>query len=250
MLLIIPALEIREGRCVQPVQGVAGHVYSDDPVEMARLWRTENAKSLHVTDLDGLRDGTLPNADVIRRLISSIDIPVEIGGGLPAYEAVHAAFELGAYRVVVGAAAIDRPEEARRWLAAFGASKIVLGVDAINGRVVRPGSQTPTGEEAVDCALRAKALGFRRLLYTEIRADSAMRGLNLDALRLICERTGMRITQSGGVTNLQELLSLQELEKAGVDSVVMGRALCENRFACQELWRVCEAGNFPYTAKV
>src|SRR5512139_2496680 len=107
MLLIIPALEIREGRCVQPVQGVAGHVYSDDPVEMARLWRTENAKSLHVTDLDGLRDGTLPNADVIRRLISSIDIPVEIGGGLPAYEAVHAAFELGAYRVVVGAAAID-----------------------------------------------------------------------------------------------------------------------------------------------
>jgi phosphoribosylformimino-5-aminoimidazole carboxamide ribotide isomerase len=250
MLLIIPALEIREGRCVQPVQGIGGHVYSDDPVEMARLWRTENAKSLHVTDLDGLRDGTLPNAEVIGRLISSIDIPVEIGGALPTYEVIREAFDLGAYRVVVGIPAIEQREEVQRWLMTFGASKIVLGLDAIRGRIVRPGTQSPSAEEAVDLALRAKELGFRRLLYTEIRMDTAMRGLNLEVLRVICERTGMRITQSGGVTNLQELLSLQELEKAGVDSVVMGRALCDNRFACQELWRVCEAGNFPYTAKV
>jgi phosphoribosylformimino-5-aminoimidazole carboxamide ribotide isomerase len=120
----------------------------------------------------------------------------------------------------------------------------------MHGALVRAASPDMAPETPVACALRARALGFRRLLYTEIRGDDTLRGLNLEVLRLICTQTGLRVTQSGGVTNLQELLSLQELEKAGVDSVVMGRALCENRFACQGLWRVCEAGNYPYTAKV
>jgi phosphoribosylformimino-5-aminoimidazole carboxamide ribotide isomerase len=250
MLLIIPAVEISDGKCAQPIRGLDGYAYSDDPVEMARLWRTENAKSLHVTDLDGVADGRLPNADVIQRMISAVDIPVEIGGPLASFEAVQQAFALGAYRVVVGCCVNGDEAEVQRWMNAFGASRIVLGIDAVHGRVVRPGSSEPSDENAVDLALRAKAVGFRRVLYTEVRPDRTMRGLNLPILREIGERTGMRITQSGGVTGLDELLALQDLVRYGVDSVVMGRALCENKFACQAIWRRCEAGNYPFTAKV
>jgi phosphoribosylformimino-5-aminoimidazole carboxamide ribotide isomerase len=250
MLLVIPAMEISGGRCVQPVRGVEGYTYSDDPVGMAKLWRTENAKSLHVTDLDSLTTDHLVNAEVIGQIISAVDIPVEIGGPLQSFEAVRQAFELGAYRVVVACCVEENTEEVQRWMQAFGASKIVLGIDAVHGRVVPPGETAPSDELAVDMALRAKSVGFRRLLYTEVRGERAIRGLNLSVLREIGESTGLRITQSGGVSGLDELLALQELESVGVDSVVIGRALCENKFACQGLWRRCEAGNYPYTAKV
>jgi phosphoribosylformimino-5-aminoimidazole carboxamide ribotide isomerase len=250
MLLVIPAVEISGGRCVQPIRGVNGYTYSDDPVEMARLWRTENAKSLHVTDLDGVVQGGLPNADVIRRMISAVDIPVEVGGPLHSFAAVQQAFDMGAYRVVVGCSITADAAETERWLKTFGASKIVLGIDAVDGRVVQPGAGGPSEESAVDLALRAKAIGFRRVLYTEVRPDRAMRGLNLAILKEIGERSGMRITQSGGVMGLEELLALQDLVRYGVDSVVIGRALCENKFACQAIWRRCEAGKYPYTAKV
>jgi phosphoribosylformimino-5-aminoimidazole carboxamide ribotide isomerase len=244
MLLVIPAIEIKNGRCAQQVQGVGDFEYASDPVSMAKLWRTENAKSLHVTDLDGVPGGILVNGAMIRLLIDAVDIPVEIGGSLGSFEAVREGFEIGAYRVVVGSQVIERPEEARRMIDAFGASKVVLGIDAVEG--VLPAS----GMEAVTVAVNAKAIGFRRVLYTDVRFDGTMRGVNLKVLRELGEKTGMRITASGGITGLEELLKVQDLEKAGVDSVVIGRALYENKFSCQALWRRCEAGNYPYTARV
>jgi phosphoribosylformimino-5-aminoimidazole carboxamide ribotide isomerase len=99
-------------------------------------------------------------------------------------------------------------------------------------------------------ALNAKLMGFRRIEYTELRSDGSLRGVNLKILRELGEKTGMRITASGGITSLEELLQIQELLSVGVDSVVIGRALYENRFSCQQLWRQCEARNYPYTAKV
>src|SRR5512135_143389 len=101
MLLVIPAIEIKDGRCVQMVQGVEGFTYSDDPVEMARLWRKENAKSLHVTDVDGAGEGRLMNGHVVKRMVDTVDIPVELGGGLRTLEAVQQAFAMGVYRVLV-----------------------------------------------------------------------------------------------------------------------------------------------------
>jgi phosphoribosylformimino-5-aminoimidazole carboxamide ribotide isomerase len=244
MLLVIPALEIRNGLCVQEVHGVDGCTYPSDAVSMAKLWRTENAKSLHVTDLDSLPEGKLVNGETIRQMIEAIDIPVEIGGSLRSFEAVKEGFGLGAYRVVVGSQILEVPEEAKRMIDTFGASKVVLGIDAVEGVV--PAS----GMDAATIAVNAKATGFRRVLYTDVRFDGTMRGVNLKVLRELAEKTGMRITASGGIMGLEELLKVQELEKVGVDSVVIGRALYENKFSCQGLWRRCEAGNYPYTARV
>lgn len=250
MLLIIPAIEIKNGKCVQMVQGIQGFVYTDDPIEMAKLWRKENAKTLHVTDVDGAMEGRLVNFDVIERMAKTVDIPIELGGGLRTFDEIKRAFDAGMYRVVISTMFIEKPDEAKHILETYGPSKVVLGLDAKNGIVRIGGWQEDTGLTAVSIALNAKLMGFKRIVYTDILLDGMMRGPNFAAIRSLAETTGLRITASGGISNLDDLLKLQEMEPLGVDSAVIGRALYENRFACQELWRLCEAGDYPYTAKV
>jgi phosphoribosylformimino-5-aminoimidazole carboxamide ribotide isomerase len=232
------------------VQGIEDFAYSNDPVEMARLWRKENAKSLHVTDVDGAFHGRLYNREPIKRMVETVDIPIEVGGGLRSFDAVQEAFDIGAYRVVIGTMAIENPDEARRLIDTFGPSKIVLGIDATDGIVTMRGRVETSGLTALTVALNAKLMGFRRLIYTDTRLDGTLRGVNLNVLRDLAEKAGMRVTASGGIAGLDDLLKIQELEPLGVDSVVVGRALYQNRFSCQGLWRMCEAGNYPYTAKV
>jgi len=250
MLLIIPAVDIRGGHCVQMVQGVEGYAYSNDPTEMARLWRKENAKALHVTDVDGALQGRSVNADCIRRMIQTVDIPIVLGGGLRTLEAVKQAFDLGAYRVLISTMLIENPDEARRTVEAFGPTKVVLGIDARDGIVATHGRAQSSGLTALSAALNGKALGFKRVVYTDIRSEGTLLGVNLGVLRELAEKSGMRITSDGGISGLEDLLAVQELEKSGVDSVVIGRALYENKFSCQGMWRQCEAGNYPYTARV
>jgi phosphoribosylformimino-5-aminoimidazole carboxamide ribotide isomerase len=250
MILIIPAVDIRGGRCVQMVQGVEGFVYSDDPIEMAKLWRKENAKSLHVTDIDGATEGRLVNFDIIERMVKTVDIPVELSGGFRTFDEIEKAFGIGIYRVVVETMLLETPDEAKRALDAFGPSKVVAGISAKNGLVRLNGWQESTGMTAVSVGLNASALGFKRVLYTDIAVDGTLRGPNFGAMRQLAEATRMRITASGGVSGLEDLLKLQELEPIGVDSVIIGRALYENRFSCQDIWRMCEAGDYPYTAKI
>jgi phosphoribosylformimino-5-aminoimidazole carboxamide ribotide isomerase len=183
-------------------------------------------------------------------MVESVDIPIELGGDLRGIEAVRQALDLGVYRVVVGSMVTEDPDQAKRLIDVFGPSKIVLGIDAIDGIVVARGQDSPSGLSALSVGLNARMLGFRRMLYTEVRKDETLRGVNLTILRKLGENTGMRITAAGGIGGLEDLLRIQELERCGVDSVIVGRALYENRFSCQVIWRMCEAGNYPYTAKV
>ncbi len=250
MLLIIPAIEIKGGKCVQMVQGLEGFTYSDDPIEIAKLWRKENAKSLHVTDVDGLVEGRVVNFDTIERMVRTIDIPIELGGGLRTFAEVQRAFDAGVYRVVLGTMLIENPDESRRILQTFGASKVALGIDATNGYLTLPGSAHSKKITALSAALTAKALGFKRIVCADIALHGTLRGPNFSAIRLVAEKTGLKITAASGVSGLDDLLQLQELEPYGVDSVIIGRALHSNNFACQGLWRLCEAGDYPYTAKI
>jgi phosphoribosylformimino-5-aminoimidazole carboxamide ribotide isomerase len=250
MLLIVPAIEIKGGKCVQMVQGIEGIVYTDDPIEMAKLWRKENAKSLHVTDVDGAIEGRFVNFDVIQRMAKTVDIPIELGGGLRSFDDVKKAFEGGILRIVIGTMLIENPDEAKRVVNTFGPNKVVLGIDARNGIVKTKGFKEDSGLTALSVALNARQLGFKRVIYTDILLDGMMRGPNFEAIRTLAEKSGMRVTASGGVRGLDDLLKLQEMESLGVDSVVIGRALYENKFSCQGLWRLCETGNYPYTAKI
>ena len=191
MLLVIPAIDLSRGRCMQSVRGRESFVYSDDPIEMAKLWRTENARSLHVTDRDG--EGEVARLDVIRRLVESVDIPVEVGGGLATFDAVAAVMDAGVYRAAVSSKVIEDEELSYRLLKAYGPSKVVFSIDAVEGVV----DGAPEGPDALQLAHRAKELGFRRLLYTELRRNESLRAVNLQVMRQIGERAGLRITASG-----------------------------------------------------
>lgn len=244
MLLIIPAIEIKNGKCLRLVHGVEGFVPTDDPVEMAKLWRKENAKSLHVTDVDGFYEGRIVNTGVISTMVSTVDIPIELGSSLRSFDEIKKALDLGMYRVTIDPKMIEDEENAKQCVATFGASKIVLGI-------VIPAMDKAAAEQAsIATALKAKTAGIKRVVYTDIVHEGVTKHPNYEMIKELAERTGMRVTVTGGVSGLEDLLKLQELEPFGVDSVVIGRAMYENKFSCQGIWRMSEAGNYPYTAKI
>jgi phosphoribosylformimino-5-aminoimidazole carboxamide ribotide isomerase len=242
MLLIFPSIEIRRGECVQLVQGEPGseRTYSIDPVQMAVLWRGENAKTLHVVDVDGVKSGTVVNRDIIQKIVQAIDIPVQVGGGIRDFESIQSLFQAGVYRVVLGTAAFHNRDLLERLIREFGARKLAIAIFARDGKIRTEGGAREHDVAPLTFALEMKRLGVSRFVYSEIGDDGVTKVLNTDSLKELAIRTGIRVTAQGGIMGYRDLIRLQELEKYGVDSVIIGKALYENRFPCQGLWRLNE----------
>lgn len=239
MTLVIPAIDIKDGRCVRLYQGSyeTETVYYDDPVKMAKLWRVQNAKVLHVVDLDAARGDRGVNDDVLKSIFESLDIPVQIGGGIRTMEDVESALEMGAYRVVIGTSAVRDPGMVRQAIKRFGDRRIVVALDARNGEVRVDGWLEGGGVSAVDLASEMEDLGCARFIYTDIERDGTLAGPNTEAYRELGSRLKKaRITASGGVSGYRDLLRITELAPFRVDSVIVGRALYENCFPCQKIW--------------
>ena len=242
-MLVIPAIDLRGGRCVRLRQGRYEDetVYFDDPVRMSKLWRVMNAKVLHLVDLDAARTATdaspADNRSVVSRVAASLDIPVQVGGGIRTLSDVEAMLALGVYRVVLGTVAAREPDLVSEAVARFGRSKIVVGIDAMGGEARTEGWEKGSGLDAVELALDMERRGVRRIVYTDIARDGTLDGPNLAAYRDMGTRLAKaRITASGGVGGYRDLLALQSLAGVGVDSVIVGRALYENQFPCQQFW--------------
>lgn len=238
-MLVIPAIDLRDGKCVRLYQGSYEKetVYYDDPVQMARLWRIQNARVLHVVDLDAARDSGSKNREVVRRITSELDIPVQLGGGIRSMEDVEEALELGVYRVILGTAAVRDPDFVSEAIAKHTCSRVVVGIDARDGEVRVDGWTDGSGVDAVDLALDMEDRGVRRIVYTDIGRDGTMKGPNIEAYRTLGKTLSrVRITASGGVSGFEDLIRLKELERYRVDSVIIGRALYENKFPCQQFW--------------
>ena len=241
-MLVIPAIDLRDGRCVRLRQGRYEDetVYFDDPVRMAKLWRVMNAKVIHLVDLDAARttaDEISHNRDVIARIAAALDVPVQVGGGIRPLDHIQAMLDLGVYRVVLGTAAVRNPDLVSEAVGRFGASRIVVGIDASKGEVMTEGWEAGSGVDAVDLALDMEARGVRRFVYTDIARDGTLEGPNIEAYREMGGRlTRAHLTASGGVGDYTDLLALQAAEPFRVDSVIVGRALYENRFPCQQFW--------------
>ncbi len=239
MMLVIPALDIRGGRCVRLYQGSYEQetVYFEDPVKMAKLWRVSNAKFLHLVDLDAARGGLENNRLVIRDICQTLDIPIQLGGGIRTLDDIQAARDLGVYRVILGTAAAQNPDLVSEALARFQDSHVVVGIDARDGEVRIDGWREGSGIDAIDLALDMERRGCKRIIYTDIRRDGTLEGPNLEAYRSLGRHLHkVRITASGGVGNYQHLIDLNQLRDFHVDSVIVGRALYENRFPCQRFW--------------
>jgi phosphoribosylformimino-5-aminoimidazole carboxamide ribotide isomerase len=242
MLLIFPSIEISHGKCVHVVHGEPGseHVYSVDPVKMAILWRGENAKTLHIIDRDGVEEGTIRNRDIIRKIVEAVDVPVQVGGGIRNLEEIRFLLDMGVYRVIVGTAAAETPALVEQVIKEHGSRKMAISIESFQGKVRVSGGKKLLPITPVEFGGQMRNLGVSRALFSTIDDDGKSKRLDLDALRVMATSTGLRVTAQGGVRNYRDLIRLQELERFGVDSAVIGRALYENIFPCQRLWRLNE----------
>ncbi len=231
-MLILPAIDLKGGRCVRLLRGEAASekVYGDDPVAIARSFAAAGAAWLHLVDLDAAFSGSTGNRAMIRKIIAAVAIPVQVGGGMRSLHTIGAMLDAGARRVVIGTAAVSRPELVEEALMQFGAEAIALGIDARDGRVATRGWTDTSEIEATAFAQRMHALGVRWAVYTDIARDGALQGPNLEATAALARQSGLHVIAAGGVARLEDLIALRDLEKDGVAGVIVGKALYEGKF--------------------
>lgn len=246
-LLVIPSIDIKDGRAVRVVQGIPElncSAYGDDPIEMAMIWRAENAKTIHVVDFDASHQHSHKNFKIVKEICDSVIIPVEYGGGIKSFEDAQEAFDLGIFRLVVGSLAFENEKEFSKILNEFGDLRIAAAIDVIDNEVVIKGRSYKTGLSPIDYAKRLEELGVCRIVVTDVKRNGMMSGPNIELSNSIGEATNLKVTLSGGVGGYNDLINVDENRGEQIDSVIIGRALYENKFPCQKIWRVAESGIF------
>jgi phosphoribosylformimino-5-aminoimidazole carboxamide ribotide isomerase len=239
-MLIIPAIDLRNGKCVRLSQGRkdAPIVYSDDPITVAQDFELAGAQLLHIVDLDAaFSDGGSPNRDLLGQIVRAIEIPVQFGGGLRTAKDVEAILKLGVKRAIVGTLAVESPETVADLVREFGDSgsdRIAVGIDAKDGEVMVRGWEQRGKIRAAELARLVAQAGVERIIYTDVARDGMMSGPNVEQTRLLARESGLKVTASGGVSSLADLERLKQLESVGVDSVIVGKALYERRFTFAE----------------
>jgi len=234
-MIIFPAIDMRQGKCVRLLQGRADQekVYFEDPVAVAHRWEAEGAAWLRLVDLDGAMSEVSGNRAIAKRIFAALRIPVQFGGGVRSMEDVEEILDAGAVRVVVGTAAVQHPEFLAEALQRFG-ERIVVGIDARDGRVATHGWNQVGSLEAVAFAQALARSGVQRLVYTDISKDGMLVGPNLEATKRLSADSQLKVIASGGVASLDDLRALQALENIGVEGAIVGKALYERRFTLKE----------------
>ena len=241
-MLILPAIDLRNGRCVRLTQGRkdTATIYDASPIVMAQAFQLAGAQMLHVVDLDGaFSDSNSINRQVLRELIRNIDIPVQFGGGLRSTRDVEQVIDLGVTRVVIGTVAAESTEILTKMIHLFGGKHIAVGIDAQDGMVMTRGWERQGQVSALDLARNVAALGVERIVYTDVRRDGMLTGPNIEQTTNIARESGLKVTASGGVSSLDDLRSLKSASDSGIDSVIVGKALHEGRFTFAEALKLC-----------
>jgi phosphoribosylformimino-5-aminoimidazole carboxamide ribotide isomerase len=238
---VIPAIDIRRGNSVRLKQGKvdAETVYSTDPVFIAKLWKAKGARRIHVIDLDGALSGVNMNCDIIKNICASVDIPVEVGGGIRSVEKVKEIFELGASYAILGTVAVYNPEIVRKAIDKYGPEKIIVAVDAKNGKVAIEGWKDVTSIDILELVSRLNDIGVREILYTDISRDGMLKGPDFNGLKKLSV-SKMRIIASGGVKTVTDIIKLTKYEKNGVFAVVVGSALYTDDFKLEDVLKILE----------
>jgi len=246
-LLVIPSIDIKDGKTVRVVQGIPElkcSEYGDDPVEMAKLWRAENAKMIHVVDFDGAFDHSNKNLKVVEKICSSVVIPVEFAGGIRTLDDAKAVMETGVSRIAVSTLVFENRVEFERIFNLFGPNKVVVCFDIIDEELIIRGKRKKTGLNYIDFSKEISLIGVERFIVTDVQRNGLLKGPNIEYSLNIARQTNCKVTHSGGIRNKDELMDLQQYVEEGIDSAIIGRAFYENRFPCQKLWRVAESGIF------
>jgi phosphoribosylformimino-5-aminoimidazole carboxamide ribotide isomerase len=229
-MLIIPAIDIKDGHCVRLRQGDMqdATVYSEDPGSMARHWLTQGARRLHVVDLDGAVAGKPKNESVIRAIVKAVgdSLPIQLGGGIRDLDTIERYLDLGVSYVIIGTAAVKNPGFLQDACTAF-AGHVVVGLDAKDGKVAVEGWSKMTGHDVTDLAKKFEDYGVEAVIYTDIGRDGMLSGVNIDATVRLARSLRIPVIASGGLTKLADVEQLCALESEGITAVISGRAIYE-----------------------
>lgn len=237
-MLIIPAIDIRGGKCVRLFQGDYNRetVYGDSPAEQAVRWEKEGAHIIHLVDLDGAKAKQPVNLDAVREICSAVHIPCELGGGIRTLEDARKAFDAGVYRIILGTVACENPKLAKEFVSEFTAERVVVGIDARGGCVAVNGWLENSGVDAYELVLTLQDMGVTRFIYTDIATDGALSGPNCDAIAALCSRVPRcGVISSGGISSARDITALRELRKDNLEGAIVGKALYDGKTSYREL---------------
>jgi phosphoribosylformimino-5-aminoimidazole carboxamide ribotide isomerase len=235
-MILIPAIDLKQGQCVRLRQGRMDEttVFSDDPIAMAGKWVAQGCNRLHMVDLDGAFEGMPINADVIEEITAAFPgLPIQIGGGIRTIETVEAYLAAGVRYVIIGTQAVKKPEFVTQLCSEF-PGNVIVGIDAKDGMVAVHGWAENSDHTAQDLALRFEDQGVAAIVYTDINRDGMMQGVNVEATRLLAESISIPVIASGGVTNMEDIVKLNEVKQSGIQGVIIGRALYERTISLVE----------------
>ncbi len=227
-MIVIPAVDIKDGRCVRLLQGRmdAETVFSEDPSEMARQWADQGAELIHVVDLDGAIKKRPRNLAAIEKIVKSLRVPIQVGGGIRDIDTVRLYLDSGVAKVVIGSGAINNPEMVLAACREF-PERIVLGIDARNGLVAIEGWTETTDVSAIDLAKQFEGGGLSAINFTDIARDGMRTGPNIPAIRNFAQAVDIPVVASGGVSAIEDIKALADIQNPGITGVIIGRALYE-----------------------
>jgi len=235
-MMIYPAVDIRDGKCVRLRQGSYGDmtVFGDDPLEMALRWRDAGARYLHVVDLDGARGQGKNNRELIGRIIKALDIPVQTGGGIRTMEDIDEVLSLGAARVILGTSAVRDPGLVEKAVIRYG-GRIAVGIDAKSSLVAIEGWEKTSRYTAMEFAKLVEKLGVETVIYTDIARDGMLTGPNFDAMGEMKKSVSMAVIASGGVSGVEDLVKLKNI---GMDGAIVGKAIYTGAINLEEALKI------------
>jgi phosphoribosylformimino-5-aminoimidazole carboxamide ribotide isomerase len=225
-VLIIPAVDIKDGKCVRLEQGAMDRetVFSEHPEQMALHWEAKGAKKLHLVDLDGAVSGRPVNKVSIQRITASLSIPVEVGGGIRSLDTIEEYIALGVDEVIMGSAAYKDPDLLQAACERF-PGRIIVGIDAKDGRVAVQGWTELTGVSALAIAKACEAVGVTSLIYTDIARDGMKTGPDIESIRGFTKATQLPVIAAGGISTMKDIQELLALQGDGLKGIILGRAL-------------------------
>jgi len=234
-MLILPAIDLSEGQVVRLRQGDMAQktVYSDDPAAQARLWEDQGAEAIHLVDLDGALAGAPRNLAAVEKIVESVGIPCELGGGLRRVQEVAAVLERGVRWAIMGTSALRNRPELEAAVAAYG-EQIIVDIAARDGHVAVEGWTEASTVDAYDLARQIERLGVGRIVFTDIATDGMMHGPNVAAMSSMCVALRIPVIASGGITTVEDLLALRQLEPLGLLGCIIGRALYDGSLSLPE----------------
>ncbi|HOW57135.1 MAG TPA: 1-(5-phosphoribosyl)-5-[(5-phosphoribosylamino)methylideneamino]imidazole-4-carboxamide isomerase [Smithellaceae bacterium] len=234
-MVIIPAIDIKEGKCVRLAQGDFNRVtvYGDDPVRMAKLWAASGAELIHIVDLDGSVAGLPRNAAIVLDIAKKVKVPVQIGGGIRNMETIAYYLNNGIASVIMGTAALQDEKFVKTAGKAY-AGRIILGIDALDGQVAIRGWTQKTSETAIELACRYSGCGIKAIVYTDIKRDGMETGVNIEATQALATAVDIPVIASGGVAGIGDIDKLLAVENTIIYGVIIGRALYNGAISLSE----------------